>query len=213
MCGNEGGLIQHKKAKHNVKHIEPPPLPPTRKSYSIKRKSFCLNFVFMALTIMCGSCANFEPARGTIPVKGKQYRNRCSCGDATCFSEYATVKDACSDRKVRVKESTFCKWKKKSEFFTAYGYTSLRSLKKVGTGRKVLFPEAEEELYENFLYERKVSGLPIDSYWLRAEMHRILGNTNNILLHKHTYINLQVLKPARFNSAMDGCQTFAHAMV
>ena len=58
----------------------------------------------------------------------------------------------------------------RADEFIELAHSSMRLYIKPGAGRTAEYKEAEDALYNRFIQYRREAGIPVDHYWLRAQM-------------------------------------------
>ena len=159
-------LSNHKMAFHKTvasKHASNRKAKKSRKSHSMRFKASVLSFLQQSLLLVCLVCAVYQPA--------DPYSNDCACGQKDCRPRVEHAYEVADE--VGITKGMLSKWQKDDNELWHELAKDRPGMLKVHTGT-LYNVEANDELYEQIVYRRKVLGLSTDGYWIRQAMADIL---------------------------------------
>jgi RNA polymerase subunit RPABC4/transcription elongation factor Spt4 len=163
---NAGALARHESTHGVVAVVRQKKR--TRRSYSVRFKSNSLRHLWASMLKVCDPCSRF--------VLETHSSDQCpSCGER-CVSrvkyEYIVADELGIDK------SMLSRWKSEAEqWLNAPSENGFLDKLKRHDGRALTFPVEEEALFCSFTNMRKCVGLPVDCYWLQAEMLELVEQT------------------------------------
>ena len=139
----------------------------TRRSYTVRFKANAVMHLHASMLRMCVPCGSY--------ILDTESSSKCPSCDQPCKSrvkhEYIVADE------IGISKGLLSKWKAKSDMWLSLPINQ-HGKRKGHAGPEVAFPVEEEALFCSFTNMRKCIGLPVDGYWLQAEMLDLVEHTH-----------------------------------